>query len=61
MRKSKQVVASCIDGVSENIPQHFGSLYKNLYNSADDEAKLAKVFEETNSVIDSSQLTAVKK
>ena len=30
MRNNKQAVASSIDGVTENVPGHFRSIYSNL-------------------------------
>ena len=40
LRKSTPVIATCIDGHSDNIPEHFRSIYSKLYNSTDDAARL---------------------
>ena len=31
MRKTKPIVANSIDGVTENIPEHFKSIYSDLF------------------------------
>ena len=36
LRRSKPKVAESIDGVHNNLPDHFGSIYKELYNSVND-------------------------
>ena len=41
--KSTPSVATSIDGVSENLPEHFSAIYSQLYNSADDGDKLRAV------------------
>ena len=43
------VVANSIDGVSSNVPEHFGSIYSQLYNSADEAYKLQAVYERVKS------------
>ena len=43
LRKTKEVVASSIDNVNENISDHFKTLYSNLYNSIDDAENMTKV------------------
>ena len=40
LRKSTSGVATLIDGVSADIPGHFGAIYSQLYNSADDSENL---------------------
>ena len=45
-RKSQQTFATSIDNVTENIPRHFATVYKNLYNSVDDHDSL-KIVEES--------------
>ena len=37
LRKTKRTLATSIDDEKENIAEHFGNIYSNLYNSADDE------------------------
>ena len=43
MRKSKPKVATSMDGVNKDIPGHFKSIFKNLYNSANDKYELLDV------------------
>ena len=45
-RKSQQTFATSIDNVTDNIPMHFATVYKNLYNSVDDHDNL-KILEES--------------
>ena len=51
LRKSGTAVATSIDGVSKNIPEHFSSIYSQLYNSANDGEKLAQVYARANSEV----------
>ena len=43
MRNTKQAVATSIDGVTEDIPDHFRNIYSKLYNSAEDTENMARV------------------
>ena len=43
MRNSATTVANSIDGKCENIPNHFAGIYKELYNSANDDNDLLDV------------------
>ena len=43
MRKTKQVVASTMDGEKEDIAGHFGQIYSTLYNSAEDEDEMERI------------------
>ena len=61
LRKCDPVVASSIDGVSDNIPEHFGSIYSQLYNSADDSDKLRAVHEHVESLVNLSHADKVSK
>ena len=61
MRKSAQVSSSTMDGVREDIPGHFRGIYDNLYNSHDDQAKVAEIEVEVNSRISSFHLSDVDK
>ena len=45
-RKSQQTFATSIGNVTDNIPRHFATVYKNLYNSVDDHDNL-KILEES--------------
>ena len=51
MRKVKQKVADTIDGVTQDIPNHFGSIYKELYNCVEDGDEIIKISEEIESLI----------
>ena len=55
LRKSTPTVANSIDGVSDNIPDHFGSLYSKLYNSAADAHKLQEVHEQVEELVHGGQ------
>ena len=55
LRKCAPVVANSIDGVSDNIPEHFASIYSELYNSADDAEKLREVHIKVESLVEASQ------
>jgi hypothetical protein len=46
MRRSKPKVAESIDGVHENIPDHFSKKYKDLYNSVKDGEEVKLIEEE---------------
>ena len=61
LRKSPPVIATSIDGISDNIPDHFGSIYSTLYNSADDVTELNLVHERVESAVNSSHIDAVLK
>ena len=51
LRKSAPTVANSIDGVSDNVPGHFGSIYSKLYNSAADAHKLQEVHEHVEELV----------
>ena len=44
MRKSPSSAVNSIDGVSQDIPDHFATLYGRLYNSVDEKSKLDSLF-----------------
>ena len=56
LRKSEISVATSIDGISQNIPEHFSTIYSQLYNSADDTAKLAQVYVRANDEVSATSL-----
>ena len=60
-RKSTPVVATSMDGVTENIPDHFRSIYSQLYNSADDTEKIEIVTAQVETMVNSSQLEQVSR
>lgn len=53
MRKSPPLTANSIDGVTEDIPSHFANIYKQPYNSNDDNENLKVLKEEVNGKIKS--------
>jgi hypothetical protein len=61
LRKAPAVVATSIDGVSENVPDHFGKIYSDLYNSADDATELMLVHERVEALVNCSHLDTVQK
>ena len=54
-------MATSVDGVTQNIPEHFGNIYSKLYNSADDCEKLKKVHDRANAEVNDSHLEFVSK
>ena len=48
MRKTIPVHADKIDGASENIPNHFQDIYRDLYNSVEDGPDVVKISQEVN-------------
>ena len=61
MRKSRAVVATSMDGVTENVKEHFKEKYEKLYNSANDGEELMKVQADTESKVDINSLKDVLK
>ena len=61
MRKSKSIVANKIDDKTENIEEHFASIYSSLYNSVDDYDKLLKVAEDIENKIDDKSIDEVER
>jgi hypothetical protein len=61
LRKSKPVVATSMDGVTENVKDHFRKKYENLFNSADDGLELLKVQSETEAKVDETSMETVSK
>ena len=43
IRKTRLAVATTMDGVSKNIPDHFMKIYSGLYNSVEDAENMAKL------------------
>ena len=56
LRKCKPVVATSMDGVKEDIPGHFKTIFSDLYNSADDNDELLLVLKEVEEKIDESSI-----
>jgi hypothetical protein len=61
IRSSPMAVANSIDGVTENIPTHFASIYSKLFNSVDEKPSLDALYNEVNASIDDQNLTEVLK
>ena len=61
MRKMKSLCANTIDGVTEDTPGHFKSIYEDLYNSVDDAAKVETISAEVENDITMTRLEDVKR
>ena len=61
MRKTRPVHADKIDGVSENIPDHFKDIYSDLYNSVEDGPDVVKISEEVNENISAESIHDVNR
>ena len=61
LRKSTQSVATSIDGVTASIPEHFGAIYSQLYNSADDGEKLRAVHARAEAEVNMTHMEHVAK
>ena len=59
LRQSPPVIATSIDGVTENIPGYFSDIYSTLYNSADDATELDLVHQQVQAAISSSHMDRV--
>ena len=56
LRRSKPKVAESIDGVHNNLPDHFGSIYKELYNSVNDGEEVKLINQEVESKLKAKHL-----
>ena len=61
MRRTAPATANKIDDKTENIQEHFASIYSGLYNSVDDYDDLMKVTKEIESKISESSCQEVEK
>ena len=61
MRKTKQKVVDTVDGVKGDIPNHFGNIYKELYNCVKDGDEVEKIKEEVENKINVESIDEVKK
>ena len=61
MRKTKVVVADKIDGVTKEIPNHFGNIYEELFNSVKDGEEVKLITEEVDRKITVESLSDVNK
>ena len=46
MRRTQPTTVNSIDGVTQNVPGHFASIYSRLYNSVDEASKLESLYAE---------------
>ena len=61
LRQTRNVVATSMDGVRENIGEHFKEKYEKLYNSAEDGVELLKVQSEVEDMVDEHSITDILK
>ena len=61
MRKNRQIVVTTMDGVKDNIPEHFKTIYSYLYNSVEDAEDMAKVSSEVEDKIGEFSLNDVSR
>ena len=61
MRKTKQVVANSIDGVTNNILEHFKNIYIDLFNSVEDAENMAKASEDIANRVQSKDIEDIEK
>ena len=61
LRKSAVPTATSIDGVTQDIPEYFGKIYGELYNSAEDAARLSEVNARADSKVTESDKLMLSK
>ena len=61
MRKTNTTLVNTIDGITEDIPEHFASIYSRLYNSVDEKSKLESLYGEIVGGINSSEMSEIQK
>ena len=61
MRKTKKTCPNTMDGISDNIPGHFKSIYKDLYNCVKDADEIGAIQAEVEEKVTSEALKDVKK
>ena len=61
LRKEQPTVANSMDGVENDIPNHFKSIYSDLYNSVEDSEELLALQDSINERINVSSLYDVRK
>ena len=59
LRSAKPIIATSMDGVTEDIPGHFKNIFSELYNSADDTEELLDVLRQVEERIDDSSIDDV--
>ena len=48
LRRSSPTVVNAIDGVTEDLPNHFAKIYNTLYNSVNDTDSLSSLYQSIN-------------
>ena len=61
LRSCRNVTATSMDGVKEDIPGHFKSIYSKLYNSADDKEELTDLMKTIDEKVNFTHLNDVNK
>ena len=61
LRNSVQVVATSMDGVQDNIQEHFKGIYSKLYTTHDDTENVNEISEDVNSRVNQSHIKDVEK
>ena len=61
MRKTEQVVATSIDGETENVPNHFKDIYSKLFNSVNDVESMARLSDDIANRISPSDIDDILK
>ena len=61
MRKTKKTCPNTMDGISDNIPGHFKSIYKDLYNCVKDADEIGAIQAEVEEKVTAEALKDVKK
>ena len=59
--ETKPIVANSLDGVTENIPEHFKTIYSDLFNSVDDANNMAVVSEAIVKKVNSKDIVDIEK
>ena len=59
LRKSQPCVVSTMDGVTENVKEHFRDIHTPLFNSADDGEEIMKPKKEVEEKVDEKSLEHV--
>ena len=57
MRNCKPIVATSMDGVKNDIKDHFKNRFEAVYNSADDKLNILRVQEEIEGKVDQKNLS----
>ena len=61
LRKSDHISVASIDGVKDNVQEHFATIYKNLYNSVEDKEDVKVLYRRNEDKIYETSLIDVEK